>query len=164
MAVCLDIIPEEIVINLPGGDRASALHHLATVLSREVRVPTQTISSALLGRERMGSTAIGGGVAVPHALLTDIAEPAKCLAILKHPIWFDAPDSEPVSVLLALLWPTSHENSYLPSLAGLMRRLRDPKLREALAAAQSVEEAALALSVSSDREITKNYANPLSYL
>lgn len=164
MSVCLEIIPQEIVVNLPGTDRVSVLHNLASVLAYEVRVPPRDIESALLRRERMGSTAIGGGVSVPHALLDDIAEPAKCLAILRHPIWYDSPDGEPVSVMLALLWPSSHEDSYLPSLAGLMRRLRGVKLREALAEAQSVEETALALSFSLEDETGRDFANPLAYL
>ena len=112
----------------------------------------------------MGSTAIGGGVAVPHALLDDIVEPAKCLAILRQPIWYDSPDGEPVSVMLALLWPASHEDSYLPSLAGLMRRLRGAKLRHCLVAARSVEEAALALSFSMEDETVRDFADPLAYL
>jgi PTS system nitrogen regulatory IIA component len=86
------------------------------------------VLAAMLRRERLGSTAIGHGVAIPHARLEGISAPTIMLATLQYPVWFDVPDEGPVDLLLAVLWPKSDSVRFLQSLAYFCRLLRHPEL------------------------------------
>ena len=143
----------EIIIGLAGKDRITVLQNLGAHFAPIVGVPPRSIWRALLRRERMSSTAIGSGVAVPHALLCEIDRPHKCLAVLNDAVWYDSPDGAPVSIMLGILWPKAHEDEYLPALARLVRRLRAPDVRGGLLSAGSPEQAAESLSRAGDETV-----------
>lgn len=95
----------------------------------------------LLRRERLGSTATGDDVAVPHAMLDGISESAAVIATLKHPISFDAPDDRKVDLLLGVIWPRDSREGFVPALSRPVRLLRQPGYRECLRNATSSAEA-----------------------
>ncbi|MFC4727818.1 PTS sugar transporter subunit IIA [Coralloluteibacterium thermophilus] len=115
-------------------DKSAALVRLAALLEPAVERRGRVLQ-ALLARERIGSTALGHGVAVPHARLEDDGGRV-CAAFLRlsTPIDFGAPDGAPVDLLLALSMP-QHCSEHLQLLAEVSERLGDPALREALRAA-----------------------------
>jgi PTS system nitrogen regulatory IIA component len=132
---------ENIVLGMAAKGKRSALAKIADRFGQRIDMRGSTVLAGLLRRERLGSTGIGHGVAVPHARLDGIAEPAAMLTVLENPVWFGAPDDEPVDLLLALLWPKDDVAGFLPTLAAFCRLLRQPDLRARLRASVTPAEA-----------------------
>ncbi|MDW6023062.1 PTS sugar transporter subunit IIA [Mesorhizobium sp. BAC0120] len=132
---------QDIVLQMPAKGRRSALAKAAGWLGERVGRGQDEVLAAMLERERLGSTGIGHGVAIPHGRLDGIDAPAAMLATLERPVWFGSPDLAPVDLLLALLWPKSDVAGFLPALSYFCRLLRQPELRERLRAAETPEEA-----------------------
>jgi PTS system nitrogen regulatory IIA component len=132
---------EDIVLGMAAKGKRSALAKISDRLGQRADRRGSTVLSALLRRERLGSTGIGHGVAVPHARLDGIAEPVAMLAVLENPVRFGAPDDQPVDILLTFLWPKDDVAGFLPTLASICRLLRQPDLRARLRAADAAVEA-----------------------
>lgn len=92
-------------------------------------------------RERLGSTALGRGVALPHARLAQTDRPALIFARLRPPIDFDARDGEPVDLVFLVLWPAAAAEGFLPALAEICGVLREPRLLRQLRRAASAGQA-----------------------
>jgi PTS system nitrogen regulatory IIA component len=93
----------------------------------------------LLERERLGSTGIGGGIAIPHGRMGTLAKPCGLFARLAHPVDFDAIDDRPVDVVFLLLAPEGAGADHLKSLARVSRLLRDRSLVDKLRATDSAD-------------------------
>lgn len=132
---------QDIVLGMAVKGKRSALARIAAWLGAGVGVGEAAVLEALLHRERLGSTGIGHGVAIPHARVDRIAAPAAMLATLEKPVWFDSPDGNPVDLVLTLLWPKSDIGGFLPALANSCRLLRSADLRERLRAAETAADA-----------------------
>lgn len=132
---------QDIVLGMAAKGKRSALARISAWLGRRVGLDEEEVLAGLLRREGLGSTGIGHGVAIPHAQLSRIAAPAAVVATLAKPVWFEAPDGEPVDLLLALLWPKSDGAGFLPALAHFCRLLRSAELRECLRASSAPAEA-----------------------
>ncbi|KGK43095.1 PTS fructose transporter subunit IIA [Nitrincola sp. A-D6] len=92
----------------------------------------EDVFSALLNRERLGSTGIGDGVAIPHCRLAGCTRALALLITLKEPIDFDAIDNRPVDLLCCLLVPEDAATEHLQTLAGLAELFSQSEIREAL--------------------------------
>lgn len=93
----------------------------------------------LIGRERLGSTGIGHGVAIPHCRVENCTGTVGALITLAEPIDFDAIDSQPVDILFAMLVPEDAHDEHLQTLATLAGALNNPEYRQRLRRAQSDE-------------------------
>lgn len=131
---------DDFLLGMPSREKRSALEAVASRLGRRTGRPPGEVLNALLRRERLGSTATGDGLAMPHAALPGISVPAAVIATIKHPIAFDAPDDGGVDLLLGLLWP-SDVGGFLLTLSQSSRLLRRPGHRECLRQATSPAEA-----------------------
>lgn len=120
---------------------------LSESLSRGLDVDAPLIAEALVQRERVGSTAFGGGFAVPHARLPGAKSVIGSLAVLKTPIDLGALDGEPVDLVYGLISPEEAGADHLKALAAVSRLMRDSALVEKLRGARS-GDAAHALLVS----------------
>lgn len=129
-----------IALGMAARGKRSALTRIAEHMAGGADMGGRSVLAALLRRERLGSTGIGHGVAVPHALLETITRPVASLVTLEAPVWYDAPDGEPVDLLVALLWPRADMAGFLPMLSRVCRQLRAPALRESLRAARTAAE------------------------
>ncbi|MFC7612015.1 PTS sugar transporter subunit IIA [Teichococcus aestuarii] len=87
-----------------------------------------TVLDALQARERLGSTALGRGVGLPHTRLEGLGTPLALLARLTRPIDFEARDGEPVDLVFMVLWPENSAEGFLPALSGICRVLRGNQL------------------------------------
>lgn len=99
--------------------------------------PVHTLSDmdildALIGRERLGSTGLGHGVALPHSRVDRIESPLAALITLKEGVDFEAADGEPVDLVVGLLVPQDCNDDHLKILANLARRFSDAAFRERL--------------------------------
>lgn len=131
---------EDISLDLATKGKHSALSRIAVRIARRSKLDEQMVLHSLLHREFLGSTGIGRGVAIPHALLDMISSPVASLTRLAQPIDFQGPDDDPVDLIYTLLWPRSDVSAFLPALSQVCRVLRAPRTREGLRQAQSTSE------------------------
>ncbi|GIR90050.1 MAG: PTS IIA-like nitrogen-regulatory protein PtsN [Gammaproteobacteria bacterium] len=94
------------------------------------RLSSETIYRALLAREKLGSTAIGEGIAIPHCRINECAEAAGCLVTLEEPIDFGSTDGRDVDVIFVLLVPEEATQAHLNLLAALARSFSNADLRD----------------------------------
>lgn len=146
---------QDILIGMYAKGKRSALARIAARLGESAGIDQATVLAALLRRERLGSTAIGRGVATPHARLDGISAPSAMVATLQRPIWFDAPDGDPVDLLLAVLWPKSDGTGFLPALAHLCRLVGHPELRDRIRASGMPAEALAWMASFEERSVSK---------
>ena len=129
----------------------TACNAVATSKKRAIEMISEMIASAtpsltqgeifgsLLNRERLGSTGLGHGVAIPHGRLAGTDQPIAALIKLKEGVEYDAPDQQPVDLLFALLVPEKSTEEHLHILALLAEMFADQQLLEKLRAATDVE-------------------------
>lgn len=131
-------------------DKDATLRELARLISRnDAALDATAVYRALADRERLASTGIGSGVAVPHGRLS-LDRPRMALAIYKQGVPFESLDGEPARILLALLTPVEHASDQLKLLGRVSRVLRGAAVRAQLLEAGS-PQAALAVLVEEER-------------
>ena len=96
--------------------------------------------SSLLAREKLGSTALGDGIAIPHCRISGCSEAMGTLLTLEEPIDFDAPDGNPVDILFVLLVPAEAHQEHLTILGGLAQLLSNSDYCQGLRDASSNQE------------------------
>ena len=116
-----------------------ALEALANAAAPIAATDAKNLYNALLQRERLGSTGLGRGIAVPHVHVRGLKRTLCLFAKLASPIEFDAPDRQPVDLVFLLLSPDHASGDHLKSLARISRLVRDTAAIERLRSAQSVE-------------------------
>jgi PTS system nitrogen regulatory IIA component len=114
------------MIDVRAQDKGRLLNELCNRAATTLKLNADNVCAEILKREELGSTAVGGGVAIPHARVQHLAKPFGMLARLRKPIDFDAIDGQPVDLVFLLLLPTSAPAEQLSALAAVARRLRDP--------------------------------------
>lgn len=120
------------------GDRDGVLDAAARLLSGNSPAQTQAIADSLRQRERMGSTAIGHGVAIPHGRSGAFEQARAAFLRLARPVDFAAGDGEPVDLVFAMAVPEHFTQQHLQWLAELAERFADADFRAALRAAPDV--------------------------
>jgi len=98
------------------------------------------VTDSLFSRERLGSTGLGHGVAIPHGRIKGLKAPMAAILQLEKPIGFDAPDEQPVGLLIFLLVPEAATQKHLEILSEIAEMLSDASLREKLSASESAAE------------------------
>ncbi len=122
--------PEEIHLDVPLRDSRHALEFIADTIGVHHCLEAAPIFRALSRREQAGSTALGGGFAVPHALIHGIERPLTLLVRAQHPLDFKAPDHDPVSLMLAILVPEHGDRGdHLQLLALVAELFSNPRFR-----------------------------------
>ncbi len=99
------------------------------------------IFDLLLARERLGSTGVGRGVAIPHGKLAALHAPIGCFLRLREPLDFNSPDGQEVGMIFAILVPEGDEDSHLAILGQLARRFSDPEFCSAMRTTENSEVA-----------------------
>ena len=122
--------PRAVLPALRVNGKKQALQELASQAARHTGLPDSAIYEALLQRERLGSTGIGEGIAIPHGKLPGLTRIFGLLARLDKPVDFEALDGQPVDVLFLLLAPEGAGADHLKALARVARVLREPGLIE----------------------------------
>jgi PTS system nitrogen regulatory IIA component len=114
-------------------------------MSAELDLDAESIYRALLAREKLGSTAVGEGVAIPHSRDDHCGDAAGCLITLEEPIDFAAADGKAVDIVFVLLVPAEATQNHLNILAGLATALSNSDIRSTLRDAKTAEQAKWAL-------------------
>lgn len=126
------IQPEGVVANLRVTSKKQALQELAKRAAELTSQPERAIFEVLVERERLGTTGVGNGIAIPHGKLPEIDRLYGLFARLEMPIDFDAIDEHPVDLICLLLAPETAGADHLKALARVSRLLRDPAICEKL--------------------------------
>jgi nitrogen PTS system EIIA component len=130
------ITPEAIYPSLKAKNKKQALQELAQRAAVLTGVDGREIFDTLLQRERLGSTGIGRGIAVPHGRVAALHNIVSVFARLEEPIEFEALDNDPVDLIFLLLAPEHAGADHLKALARISRLLREPSSIDKLRAAK----------------------------
>lgn len=124
-----------------GGSKKRVMETLAQLIAEDQpAISAEDVFQSLVARERLGSTGIGGGIAIPHCRFPTDGATLGALVTLKDAIDFDAVDNAPVDIVFAMLVPENTEASHLQTLASLAEALQQEGYVERLRSASSSEE------------------------
>ncbi len=129
-----------VIPGLEAADKTSLLRELAARAALALKLDAGAINSALAAREKLGSTGVGGGVAIPHARLTGLARPFAMFARIEPAIDYAAIDGRKVDLAFLLLTPAQGPAEHLSLLAAISRRLRDGSAITAIRQAANARE------------------------
>lgn len=129
------ITPDRVVARLKATSKKQALQELAKRVAPFAGVHERQIFEVLLERERLGTTGVGKGIAIPHGRIASLDRIYGLFARLKPPVEFEAMDNDPVDLVFLLLAPAAAGADHLKALARVSKLLRNPaqceKLRKA---------------------------------
>lgn len=125
--------PENIVLDIEVSSKKRAFEQAGITFENNIGIARSVISENLFARERLGSTGLGHGIAIPHGRIKDLKSPQALFMRLANPIPFESPDGKPVSILIFLLIPDTVTQQHLDILAELAELMSDPDMREDLA-------------------------------
>jgi nitrogen PTS system EIIA component len=134
---------DSVIVDLKSKNKKTAITAIVDHLIEQKKVnkkERKTILKKIFQREEMGSTAIGGSIAFPHARIDSVKEIIICVCTSRDGIEFDSLDQEPVNVIALLLSNQEEAGLHLKALAFLARMLRDKYLLQKLKNSQNAEE------------------------
>ncbi|MDO5058724.1 MAG: PTS IIA-like nitrogen regulatory protein PtsN [Neisseria sp.] len=142
MSLIGSILPvSHCVLDLDVASKKRLFEEIGKLLETEDGLSRADVFDCLFAREKLGSTGLGQGVAIPHGRHASVKEAVGVFVRTKEPIPFDAPDGKPVSLAVALLVPENACGEHLEVLSQLAGKFSAKSVREALMAAQTPEEA-----------------------
>ena len=124
--------PGNVLIDVDATSKKRAFEHAGLLFEMRHGIARATVTDNLFSRERLGSTGLGHGVAIPHARIRGLQHPLAAVLRVQQPIPFDAPDDEAVSLLIFLLVPEEATQRHLAILSEIAEMLSDRELRESL--------------------------------
>ena len=128
-----------IVLDLDVTSKKRVFEKAGLLFENNLGIARSTVFDSLFAREKLGSTGLGHGIAIPHGRIEGLKEARGAFMRLAAPVPFDAPDGKPVSLLFVLLVPEQATEQHLQILAELAERFSDRACREALFKAESAE-------------------------
>ncbi len=135
------ILPiNNVLIDVDATSKKRAFEHAGLVFENQHAVARPTVTDNLFARERLGSTGLGHGVAMPHGRIKGLKNPLAAVIRVQSPIPFDAPDDEPVRLMIFLLVPEVATQRHLEILSEIAEMLSDRDFRERLKTEPSAEQ------------------------
>ncbi len=131
------ITPSTVIPALKVTSKKQALQELARIAAETTGLEERSIFEVLIERERLGTTGVGNGIAIPHGKLAGLDRLHGLFARLEQPVDFDAIDEQPVDLIFLLLAPETAGADHLKALARVSRRLRDGDTCEKLRGSDS---------------------------
>jgi PTS system nitrogen regulatory IIA component len=115
-------------------------------IKQNPRLDQNAVLGSLINREKMGSTGIGNGIAIPHGRIDGINQIMAIIVTSDQPIEFDAIDNKPVDIFFAILVPNEEAETHLKALSGIARKLSNKDIVKAIRSAQTKNEIVSALA------------------
>lgn len=131
--------PSHVLLGLEITSKKRLFEEIGFLFERTVGVARTSVTDSLFARERLGSTGLGYGVAIPHGRIKGLKEPQLAAVQLKEAIGFDAIDGAPVQLLFTLLVPENATQKHLDLLAEIAELLADEVKRQALKTAPDLQ-------------------------
>jgi nitrogen PTS system EIIA component len=122
-----------VALEVEAGDKNAVFESAARLLENDSELTRQQIVDSLNARERMGSTGLGQGIAIPHGRVKGLREAVGAFLRLRSPVAFDAPDERPVNLVFVLLVPERATDFHLQILSELAQMFSDRSFRAQLA-------------------------------
>lgn len=138
MALADILQPEGIIPALRVHTKKQLLLELASTASKSTGIPEREIFDVVLQRERLGSTGVGAGIAIPHGKLKTLTKITGVFARLESPVDFESLDDQPVDLVFMLLAPEGAGADHLKALSRIARALRDQDLVARLRSSDTV--------------------------
>lgn len=142
--------PADILLDSRATRKREALWHLSGLLAQRTGGTREAVLAALLRRERLGSTYIGGGMAMPHGRSYESLHPAAAVLRLRQPVDYGTSDGDSADLLVAVLWPQGDPPGFVPTLARVWRFLRTPSVSQAIKQARTSAELHFSLALAGD--------------
>ena len=135
------ILPvSQVLVRVDATSKKRAFEEVGLLFENQHGLSRALVTDSLFARERLGSTGLGHGVAIPHGRIKGLKAPMAAVLQLAQPIGFDAPDEQPVSLLIFLLVPEAATQKHLEILSEIAELLSDAALRAQLNACIRAEE------------------------
>ena len=135
------ILPEsQVLVGVEATSKKRAFEEAGLLFENLHGLSRALITDSLFARERLGSTGLGHGVAIPHGRIKGLKAPMAAVLQLAQPIGFDAPDEQPVGLLIFLLVPEAATQKHLEILSEIAELLSDASLRERIKTAPTADQ------------------------
>ena len=133
--------PAHILLDVEASSKKRAFEQAGLLFENNLGIARATVFDSLFAREKLGSTGLGQGVAIPHGRIKGLKEAAGAFMRLSAPVPFDSPDGKPVGLMFVLLVPEQATEQHLQILSELAQRFSDRAFREALGACDNTDDA-----------------------
>ncbi len=127
--------PGNVVLDLSISSKKRLFEQIGLLFENNQGIARNIVFDSLFDRERLGSTGLGQGIAIPHGRIKGLKEALGAFARLAQPVPFDAPDGKPVTLVFTLLVPEQATEKHLQILSELAQMFSDRELREQLSSA-----------------------------
>ncbi|MFN3545269.1 MAG: PTS sugar transporter subunit IIA [Thiobacillus sp.] len=134
------ITPDTALLDQSFSSKKKLFEHAADVFARVHGLKASEVFTSLFERERLGSTALGHGIAIPHGRIKGLADASGAFYRLATPLEFDAPDNQPVRMAFILLVPKDANERHLQILGELAQLFGDDAMRARLLGAPNVDD------------------------
>lgn len=132
---------ERVLCSADISSKKRALQTLADLLANsDPELKSRKVFDQFCERERLGSTGLGNGIAIPHCRMEGLESPLAALITIAEPIDFDAPDNKPLDLLIGLMVPSEATDTHLQLLAEIATRFNSADMGEAIRAASTAEQ------------------------
>ena len=132
--------PNQVMVEVEATSKKRAFEEAGLLFENNHGLNRALITDSLFARERLGSTGLGHGVAIPHGRIKGLKSPMAAIFLLHTPIGFDAPDEQPVELLIFLLVPEAATQKHLEILSEIAELLSDTALRDKLKSSDTAAE------------------------
>jgi len=126
------LAPNHVLVDLPVSSKKRLFEQAGLLFENHDGIARSTVFDSLFARERLGSTGLGQGVAIPHGRIKGLKDALGALLRLAQPVPFDSPDGQPVTLVFVLLVPEKATEKHLQILSELAQMFSDKALREAM--------------------------------
>ena len=133
MNLISQLLPEpNVILDLDVASKKRVFEQAGLLFENNHQIARSQVFDSLFAREKLGSTGLGQGIAIPHGRIKGLKEAVGALVRLRHAIAFDAPDGQPVNLVFVLLVPEKATDLHLQILSELAQMFSDKSLREAM--------------------------------
>ena len=131
--------PENVILDLEAISKKTVFEHASLVFENNQGIARSAVFDSLFAREKLGSTGLGRGIAIPHGRIKGLEEAKSAFIRLATPVPFDSPDGKPAVIMYFLLVPEEATEQHLQMLSNLTERFSDNTFRDSLLKAKSAE-------------------------
>ena len=128
------LAPDNILLDTESTSKKRIFERVGLLFENQMQIARSQVFESLFAREKLGSTGLGQGVAIPHGRISKLREATAAFVKTTHPIPFDAPDGQPVTLIFVLLVPELATDLHLQLLGELAQMFSDSTFRESLQA------------------------------
>ena len=126
------LLESNVILDLDVASKKRVFEQAGLLFENNNQIARSQVFDSLFAREKLGSTGLGQGIAIPHGRIKGLKEAVGAVVRLRHPVAFDAPDGQPVNLIFVLLVPEKATDMHLQILSELAQMFSDKALREKL--------------------------------